>query len=202
MKTTKCRVGYEELLDFRDGRAEPPAAETLSAHLAAGCESCQTQLAQIDRLQSVMLEGELSSAPAHVLDRVKGLFRERFEKPARRSLFAQLVFDSRSRLALSGARGAETGQIQVLYSTSEHDIDLWQERTPDGNWYVIGQVMPKEGGGPVQPASAFLRSARATIESTEEGSEFHLAAIPAGSYALQIALPDVDVEVDGVTIGA
>jgi hypothetical protein len=201
MRPRKCRIAYEELLELSDGRIEAASAERLREHLAAGCQSCEAQMAQIERLRSVMREGELSSAPEHVVTRAKELFRERFVKPARRSLLAHLMFDSRDRLAMAGARGTESGQIQTLYSTPEHDVDLWQERGADGHWYVIGQVMPKVGGSPVQPANAVLRSEQASLTSTSIGGEFHLASVPPGTYTLQIALSDLQITAEGVVIG-
>jgi hypothetical protein len=198
----KCRITFEELLDLQDGRADAATEKRLQTHLAAGCQACDAQLAQIGRLQQVMREGELVSAPVNVVVRAKELFRERFVKPVRPSLIAQLVFDSRNRLALSGARGAEGGQIQALYSTDEHDVDLWQERSADGRWYVIGQVLPKDGGEPLQPADAILRSdSGEPIESRGEGGEFHLTSVPAGSYTLHIGLPDVEITAEEIVIG-
>src|SRR5947209_4279144 len=132
----KCRSEWEDVLNLHDGTGDPTILEPLRVHLKQGCAACETRLSEIGRLQEVMRQGELTSAPDHVLSRARDLFRERFVKPVRRSLLATLVFDSRSRMALSGARGAEGGQVQALYSTPEHDIDLWQERTPDGRWYV------------------------------------------------------------------
>jgi hypothetical protein len=205
MRPTKCRVKLEELLDLDEGRAAPAEAERLRAHLASGCEACSARVSefgQLGRLRSVMRQGELDSAPDHVLSRARDLFRERFVKPARRPLFAQLVFDSRSRLALSGARGAESGQIQALYSTGEHDVDLWQEQDPEGRWYVICQVLPKSGGTPVEVEEAALSVPGARYTASRQGSEIHLESIPSGIYTLQIGLPDAEITADAVQVGS
>jgi hypothetical protein len=199
----QCRVTTEELLDLQEGRLDAHAAGRLRSHLAGGCQICEGLLAQTSRLLSVMGQGELNSAPDHVVARAQDLFRERFVKPARRSLFAQLVFDSRSQLALSGARGAEGGQIRILYSTGEHDVDLWQERRPDGRWSMIGQVMPLPGGEPIFAETAVLEPADGPpMRAKREGAELHLEAVPAGKYSLRIVLPDAEIVMDDVVVGA
>jgi hypothetical protein len=190
------------LADLADGRSESGKAEALRAHIASGCESCGERMAQIERLRGVMQRGELTSAPASVVARAKELFRERFKKPARRSLLAILLSDSRSQLALAGARGGESGQIQALYGTDEHDIDLWQERMEDGRWYVIGQILPKAGGAPIEAESAQLLGSAGSFEGTREDSEFHLSGVPAGEYSLRILLTNSEITADRLQIGA
>lgn len=198
----RCRVSIEELLDLAEGRVDKSAADRLQAHLAAGCETCETRRAEIGRVLGVMRQGELTSAPEYVRQQAGDLFRELYVKPQRQSLFAQLVFDSRSRFAAAGARGVDAGQAQALYSTDEHDIDLWQEQAADGLWYVIGQVLPKDGGTALVPDGALLIGVAGNpMPTRQHGAEFHLNSVPAGTYLLRITLPNVEITVAEVVIG-
>ena len=53
--------------------------------------------------------------------------------------------------ALSGARGASEDPIKLNFSTDLHDIDFWEEPSGPGLWYVIGQVLAREGEETCKP---------------------------------------------------
>jgi hypothetical protein len=200
-----CSVPMEELLDYvdrRDGRVHDAQPGRIEAHLATGCAACESRLAELSRVLTAMSEAAKVSAPESAIERARSIYRERFAPPAKRSLLARLVFDSRQNLAFAGARGAEGATVQSLFSTEEHDIDLWQEQTPEGPWYIIGQVMPKAGGGPLVPDSAQLHSGGVTAATaTRESDEFHLSAIAPGLYELRIAVGDAEIVLPEVAVG-
>jgi hypothetical protein len=198
----RCRMPFESLVDYHDGRADDATAARIRDHISAGCAHCTSELAGIDKVLSTLAAAEDVHASEAVRQRAFNIFRERFMQPAKRSLLARLVFDDRQDVAFAGARGDQAATFQMLFSTDEHDIDLYQERTDGGRWYVIGQVLPKQGGDPIVPETAVLTTQSGdTLTATMEPGEFHLAEAPAGIYSLRLILPDAEVTLPEVVVG-
>ena len=202
----RCPIRFATLADYHEGRADAQTSARVRAHLSAGCPACERRLAWLARVGDVLrASGALRHAPAPALERARALFRERSPTAARPFLLARLVFDSRSVAAPAfAARGEENASVQLLFRTAEHDIDLWQERREDRSWYLIGQVLPRgEDAEAVAPGSAVLTDdGGAALAAVPEGSEFHLPAVPPGRYQLRLALPEGDVLVPDIVVGA
>lgn len=196
-----CGIPFELLVDYREGRATTDASRQVQSHLASGCDACAEHMARLERLLSVLPEAQRVHAPEAAVERARALFRERFRAPARMTLLARLTLDSRGAGALSAARG-EAQPRQILYETDEYDLDLWEESVADGEWYLIGQVLPKSGAGTIAPESAVLTSAEGTeMRATAEGDEFHLPSVRAGIYQLRLRLGDTEIYIPDVTVG-
>ena len=203
-----CPMDFTTLLDYHEGRADAATVARVREHLAGGCASCERHLAWLGRALGALRASEgLTHAPDSARERARALFRERYQAPARPPLLARLVFDSRSLLtpaALATARGEEDASVQLLFSTAEHDIDLWQERQSDRSWYLIGQVLPKGGDeGAVVRGAVLTGTGGETLSAVPEagGGEFHLPAVPPGRYLLRLDLAEGNVLVPDVVVG-
>jgi len=193
---------FEWLVDFYEGRTEEAAAAEIRAHLAAGCPVCEANLARLGRMLSALQAGDLLHVSESTLDRARALYRERFRVPSRPALIARLVFDSRTDLAFAGARGGGEQAFQRLYCTDAHDIDLWQERTETGEWYLIGQALPKSGGQALAPEEALLTAADGrTLTAALDAREFHFPSVPPGVYALRLRLEGSEIILPDVVVG-
>ena len=198
----KCRIAYENLLSYVDGRASAEESEALRRHLESDCAECKTTLRSLTRALNA-LRGPVSlHAPEAVLRRVRANYREQYRPVERVSLIARLIFDSRAELALSGARSVGDVSFHALYSTDKYDIDLWQEPGEAGRWYVIGQILPNEASPALIPLEASFQSALGeTPEVRMEGSEFHIAAVLPGHYVLNLRLANQEITVPDILVG-
>ena len=199
----RCDMKFETLVDYREGRLDAAQAEQVRAHLDIGCEQCRQQLARMERSLSALREVDRFHAPQAAVERARALFRERFRKPERPPLLARLVFDSRTQPAFAAARGVGSAAIQTLFATETHEIDLWQEQTEGTLWYLIGQVLPREGEEAVAPESAVFTDAEGNrLEARLEGDEFHAPELPAGVYQLDLRLGETEIVLPEVVVGA
>ena len=151
-----------------------------------------------DEWLEAMLRAALAEEPAPSQETLAfsvGLARllPRADRP---SLIARLVS---GRQTLATARGGEAQQR--LYETEAHLITLWDEADSGASRYLIGQVYAKENG-PLVPGSVTLFSAQHVETSArQEGSEFHVAGVAPGVYALRCSLASADILLPGVEVG-
>lgn len=198
----RCDISFETLADYNDGRADTQATERVREHLGAGCAHCTQNLAWLERSTSTLREAERIQAPQTLVDRLQALYTERFRMPVRRSLLARLSFDGRSQTALAGARGASQEAFKLNYGTDEHDVDIWQEPEGNGRWYIIGQILPREGDAVYQPQQIVLTPERGEqVTVTPDLPEFHLPSVAPGIYQAAIRLPDSEILIDGFVVG-
>ena len=201
-----CGIAMETLADFQDGRADAAQAEQVRVHLDQNCAHCLQNLAWLSSARETLREAHAVHVPESALTRAHAIFRERFRPVVTpnpvMAWLASLQFDSRRNSpGLAGARGAKNEGIQLVYTTNVHDIELFQEPGEQGNWYLIGQVMPREGTATTIPQEIVLTErggARLTFQP--ESEEFHLPAVPKGIYEIvlhlaqgAITMPDVGV---------
>lgn len=197
-----CRMDLRLLVDFQEGRLDPTAAEQLRTHLDAGCVACRDNLAWLERTFASLRATDLLPVPEAALKRARAIFRKRRRAPLLPTLIARLIADSRrAQPALAGARGAARGVHQQLYSAGDYEIHLWQERTGDDAWYVIGQALLQEGEV-VRPSVAVLVQADGSlIASTWEDLEFHFSHVPAGTHQLHLLIDGLDIAIPDVEVG-
>lgn len=132
---------------------------------------------------------------AEAVDFALGLARL-LPQPSRPSLIARLVSGG---LPLATARGGEAQQR--LYETETHLITLWDEAEQGARRYLIGQVYDK-ASGPLVPEAVTLLSTQSSEQTArQEGSEFHVAGVAPGTYALRCALAHVDILLPEVEVG-
>ena len=202
----RCGISLERLGDYYEGRADEATATQIRTHLDSGCAHCREGLAWLQETANTLLEVQQVQVPQHMLNRASALFRERYLAPVRPSLLARLVFDSRLNLAFAGAREEASQTRQLRYTTETHEIELWEEKAREGGWYLMGQVLPREGGAAMTPQAATLTPSEgpplsATQARIGEATEFHFPEVPAGVYQLALLLNEVELQVPDVTVG-
>jgi hypothetical protein len=198
-----CRMDYNTLLDYQEGRLDAATTERVRRHLQEGCTQCRRTLARLERLLSVLPEVDRLHAPASAIDRARVIYQECYHAPERQPLMARLVFDSRTNLAFAGARCDESDAFQRLYVTDMHTIDLWEEKADANLWYLVGQVLLRGGRETVTLKGATLTPPYgAPLTATLETEEFHIHVIPAGVYQLLLHLSEDEIVVPDVVVGA
>ncbi|HLJ53770.1 MAG TPA: hypothetical protein VKT77_01960 [Chthonomonadaceae bacterium] len=198
----RCGITFETLADFHDGRADAESAARVREHVDAGCTQCRETLAWIERAGGTMRDAARHPVPERLLDRMHAVYAERFRQPARRSLMAWLTFDGRATQMPAGARGTPGPAIQLNYSTEEHDVEIWEEPTAEGRWYVIGQVLPREGEGTLTPSEVSLTDRDGVTRLVAPAMpEVHLPSVAAGPYTMVFKLADANIVISDLVVG-
>ena len=198
----RCSVSFDVLADFKDGRADDSAAALVRAHLDAGCAHCRDGITWLDKMAATLVEARRVQAPDRLVERASVLFKERFRMPVRPSLLARLSFDGRPSFSPAGARGADQAAFRLSYSTDLHDVDVWEEPVGEGSWYLIGQVLPREGDNVYQPLEVILTAGSGVETSvTPDLPEFHLPAVAPGVYRMALKLADSEILIPEFTVG-
>ena len=203
----RCGIALETLADYQAGRADEKTAVQIREHLDRDCVHCRQYLAWMERTVTTLRQAHAVQVPERALTRAGAIFRDRF-RPAvvansLTSWLARLQFDSRSLSAApAGARGAKHAGVQLVYTTSLHDIELFQEPNGRGDWVMIGQVMPREGDATIVLSEIVLTERNGTrLTFTPETEEFHLPAVPAGLYEIALRLRAGEITIPDVGIG-
>lgn len=214
-----CQITFEMLIDYFEGHADAVAKQRIRDHLETGCAACRSQLEWIGTFLPALhraVSEEMPPVPAASLEYAYNLAREMPlpASPAASPLpapeswgellvrTARLVFDSRQPQFALGARTAANSEGQLVYSTDEYDIDLWQEQDGSDRWHLMGQVFPKLGGAALSPDKVLFSSvAGPTLAAQIEAGEFTLNQAPAGAYEVHVHLPDQQIILPEVRIG-
>jgi len=199
----RCKMPFETLADYVEGRADAQATARVRQHLDAGCRQCRESLSWLEKAMGAIRETESVQVPAASLERARALFRERFRPaPARSSWLARLSFDGRLAPLPAMARGVSDEGFQLVYSAEEYDVDIWQEPTEAGDWYLIGQVLPHVTESRAVPLEVILAGAAQTVFTVRpDGEEFHFTAVPAGVYRMRLRLADGEMVIPDLTVG-
>lgn len=203
-----CTISFETLMDYREGRLGAAAMRRVRQHLERNCASCQERLTWMETflpaLQSALTMEAVSVSPA-ALTFARNIAREHFQAspspkpPTFIERLARVLFDSRQTPALAGARGQADQAFRLVFDAGNCHIDLWAEFEREQRGYLIGQIMPLDGGTPLHAESVVLTAEDGSLfPATWEANEFHIAGVPAGTYILkirrdgeQIIAPDV-----------
>ncbi|HZT44350.1 MAG TPA: hypothetical protein VFA07_19445 [Chthonomonadaceae bacterium] len=200
----RCPMTFEILLEYCEGALKATTKERVRRHLETGCVYCERQLAWIQRVLSAF-QRENPPIPAHVLAPARTLYLDRYVRPESSSplvQWARLLFDSRTQYTPAFARGEQEPSRHQIYRTDGYEIEIWQEMLPQGECYLIGQVLPRRDHANVIPKEIILsNSAGHTLRITPVASEFHLPSVPAGHYQVQVSLPGVDIRLSEVAVG-
>ena len=203
----RCGIALETLTDYQAGRADESTAAQVREHLDRDCVHCRQNLAWLEQAVTTLRQAHTVQVPETALTRAGAIFRERFRLPAVSnpvlSWLARLQFDSRhNSLAMAGARGAKNTGVQLVYSTNMHDIELFQEPNGQGDWVMIGQVMPREGDSTIVPREIVLTERNGSrLTFTPESGEFHLPSVPAGLYEIALHLTEGEITLPDVGVG-
>lgn len=202
MLIKSCRIPFESLVDYAENRAPTATTERIRAHLAADCANCRATLDWMANATPQIHAAQQVEVPAFMLNRAYDLFRQKFPVPARPAWQAFLQFDSRNTLAFAGARGQAEGAFQMRFSAEQHDITLFQEPIAGGAWYLIGQVLPREGDAVIIPLEITLVGPDgATQDFSPQAEEFHLSPIAAGTYKMTIRWEDGELVLPEISVG-
>ena len=139
--------------------------------------------------------GRTAAPPQEVLQAAFSLF-DQFpygrsvwdERSIWERITAALVLDSRSSLALAGARDSGVASFHQLYEAADTSIYLHCEPEAAG-WQIDGQVLP--GGAPETGWAVVVTGATGTAGAadTDESGEFRLRALAPGTYEMVLTNP-------------
>lgn len=192
-----CTISFETLMDYRENRLGAAVARRVRQHVIRGCAACQERLAWMEAFLPALhaaLTMEETPVPAGALTFARNIARERPlapppvpEQPTWIERLARVLFDSRQTPALAGARGQSAQAFRMVFGAENCHIDLWAEWERDGPGYLIGQIVPRDGSAPLRAESVTLTAEDGRLlAATWEANEFHIAAVPAGTYMLRI----------------
>jgi hypothetical protein len=199
--------GFEQLLDFFDGRLDRDAAASVATHLALGCGQCDGDRAWYQQVKVVAASDDSIEPPPWVLKRAVRLFnlpRVRMNAGARVDrVVAALVFDSLKGLALAGVRSSGVEGRQLLYRADDYNIDV-QVAASESRAELTGQVL-REGELMFESVAGLqleLMRNGGTILSTvtNDRGEFTIPAIDFGSYDLRVDLNEASITIVGLPI--
>jgi len=197
-----CRIPFESLVDYSENRAPAARAEHIRAHLAADCVNCRATLNWLANAMPQLHAAQQTLVPASLLNRAYSLFQERKPSFARPAWQALLQFDSRNAPSFAGARGQSESAFQLRFSAEQHDITLFQEPMPGGKWYLIGQVLPREGDAVIIPQEITLTGQDGAAQTFyPQSEEFYLPEIAAGIYEITMALEDGEIVLPEARVG-
>ena len=189
-------ITFEQLVAYASGELtgrEDSMVEAYLAVLPAVARSTQRLGEVIQRLRA---DDTAPATPAAVR-RALNLLQPLDEVPtpdwrAPIRLFAKLVFDSRSQLAMAGYRGS-AASYQLAFESAPARVDLQilpQDRGVGERWRVRGQVTVRDGAelGAVTLVAEHTDTAVATAVPDQAG-RFKLDS-PAGVFDLRIDLDE------------
>jgi hypothetical protein len=203
----RCDLDFEALLDYHEEQFDATKTEHMHRHIETGCADCRRQLTWIQKFLPalhVVAATELPIVPAAAMERAYNIARERQPKasPSLLTRMAQLIFDSRQTQPAFGARSAEVSEVQLVYTTEFHDVDLWQERQSANVWYVIGQVLPRSGGEPIIPKQVLLVGGDGRrLNASTVTNEFMVRDVSPGAYEVRLRLIDQEIVLSDVAVG-
>ena len=105
-------------------------------------------------------------------------------------------------MTFAPARDGPDGSVHVVYRTDTADVDLWQEQTRTGAWYLTGQALSLGVAEMAPPISATLVSTNLDAQlASIENAEFSFESVIAGRYALNLIWDDLEIQVDNLAVG-
>ncbi len=155
------------------------------------------------RVADALRAPKIVEAPQSVIECARTAFAERRRRPGQVVHVARPLYDSWATLAPVAIRGEAGSTRHQVFSTAWHDVDLWGERLTDDLWYLIGQVLPKEGGAAIRPIEALLVSSDKSVKTgVPDNGEFHIPSVHPGTYDLRLRLSGAEVLLPNVQVGA
>jgi hypothetical protein len=200
--------GFQQLLDYLDGRLHPAAAEAVAAHLASGCTQCESDRAWYQQVKLVAAGDDSIEPPPWVLKRALRVFElPKVQKSMAGRVgrvLASLVFDSLSQPALGGARSPGVEGRQLLYRAEDYSIDLQVASSDQRSAEVTGQIL-REGELKFESVAGLkldlIRQGGKTLSAvTNAQGEFTIAAVDFGSYDLQVEVKDASITIVGLPV--
>lgn len=200
--------GFEQLLDYLDGRLAMCAAETVAAHLAAGCGECDGGRVWYQQVRLVAASDDSVEPPPWILKRAIRIFDARGSRTSavRRAtqLVASLLFDSFERPAVAGARSSGVEGRQLLYQAEDYSIDLQVALLDQSRAELTGQIL-REGELRFESVAGLqldlIRDGGTILSTvTNDRGEFRVEALDYGSYDLRLDASDASITIVGLPI--
>lgn len=201
----RCNTPYESLVDYQDCKLEQVAADEIRTHLGS-CADCARMVADLGRLVPDLRGALAMPGPSQRAIEYARMLPRRLMEESRPSIgvrIASLMRDSRTRLGAAGARGEAPRAVQLLYEADSYLLHVWQERSSGQNWSIIGEALVREGGEPALVDSVLLTGSDGISQAALfTDDQFRLQGVANGAYRLQVSLPDADITVPYLLIGA
>lgn len=201
--------GFQQLLDYHDGRLDRAAADAISAHLASGCSQCEADRAWYQQVELVAATDDSIEPPSWVLKRALRVFDT---QPARTGIaervgrvIASLVFDSLRQPAVAGARSSGVDDRQLLYRAEDYSIDVQVAPADQRTAELTGQIL-REGELMFESVAGLQLDliddgGKILSAVTNERGEFAIPGVDFGSYDLQVDVKEASITIVGLPIG-
>ena len=203
----KC-PGFNQLIDYLDGRLDPDRAESIVAHLESGCPQCIADREWYLRVGTIASSDRSIEPPAWVVKRAIKLFDQKSERRGLVSklgdAIASLVFDSMARPIAVGVRSAQPSNRQLLYRAGDYSIDLMINLSGESEAELMGQVL-REGDFEfecVTGLSLQLMQDGETVCSAETNhvGEFSISGVGQGDYDLRVETAEVSITIQSLPV--
>jgi hypothetical protein len=200
--------GFEQLLDYFDGRLDRAAAESVATHFILGCSDCEEDRAWYQQVKLVAASDDSIKPPPWVMKRAVRLFnapRVRMNVGVRVGrAVASLVFDSLRGPSLAGVRSSGVEGRQLLYRADDYSIDVQVAASDQSRAELTGQVL-REGELMFESVAGLqleLMRNGGTILSTvtNDRGEFTIPAVDFASYDLRVDLNEASITIVGLPI--
>ena len=204
----KC-PGFENLIAFLDGQLASDQSESVATHIASGCSRCEQSRAFYEQVSSLAATDDSIEPPVWLTKQAIRLFASKRTQPglvARlQQTVAALLFDSFAQPQVADVRSSATTNRQLLYRADNYSIDLQILLADQANAGVMGQILHSDDMRfeSVANIPVGLAQNQQTILTTltNEKGEFTLQAVEFGDYDLRFDLPDMSINVSGLSIG-
>ena len=203
-----CSVSFEAIVDYYEERSDATTQERIRQHLESGCESCQIRLSWLQKFLPALraaVTRQTLSAPEEALALARQIARDRLrtveDQPIRRRV-AESLFDSRLNAKPATEQGTVGYEVQRLYGTDDHYIDVRIERMQEGEYSLAVQTVSRTENAPVRAQSVALVGPDGSRRQAEqEGNEFRLFSVTVGSYQICISLETEEILLPEFTVG-
>jgi hypothetical protein len=166
----------------------------MRTHLETGCRKCAKEFAIWQRV-SAAAKRQLAVEPSEgSVRQAKALFAMNTLTKPRKSLIAQLLFDSSQTPLAVGVRSGFSGSRQLLFSAGEHRIDLRMDaQAGSQKLAIVGQFL--DAARPekmVDKVPVFLHTGPRIVAAAETNhlGEFQFECDAASGLELRAALPN------------
>jgi hypothetical protein len=201
--------GFEELIDYADGRLAADREPLVTSHLTAGCSDCAGTLQWYEIVRATTARDELVAPPRWLLNRAFRIFDQKVHRASIAQRIAQgvatLVFDSLARPATAGVRSTETSNRQLLFKSGEYSLDLRITQAGRSGCNVIGQLLKESDPGFDSVAGlrvVFAQAGETALSvATDEIGEFKINGVACGRYDLRIELLEGGIGVLDLALG-
>lgn len=185
----------EEWADFARGVVSSAGRSDMQKHLDAGCRQCEKEAGFWKHVVEVAKRRVEPEPPQSTVRQAKAMLanmRLGTSEPAGPTV-ARLVFDSRSAPLAVGVRSEASTSRQLLFSTSEHRIDVRLEpQITSDRVSIIGQILDTRNPSNVNvnvPISLFSGRKLLAKTQTNDLGEFEFACDLERRLELRAVLP-------------